>query len=227
MAPPVAGTLGTSLLASPVVAGGLSMLGGLFSAGRDRKAAKRQQAIAIYEAQKARDFEERMSNTAHQRAVRDLRAAGLNPVLAANQGASTPGGAVARAIEPESMRGALAGATASAVQAERLRKEFALAESTLALQHTQEQKTFQESVHQGLLNDLFKQTMPFAAQKAQYEAGTAAEHFMQARELTKGFRNIGAIEEAGGPMGRFIRELLGLTGGSSGVRLPFKLGGKR
>lgn len=60
-----------------------SVVGGLFNKG---------------EAQNNRDWQEEMSNTSIQRRMEDLRAAGLNPLLAVNSassGASTPAGAQA------------------------------------------------------------------------------------------------------------------------------------
>lgn len=53
--------------------------------------------MASKESQKNRDFQEHMSNTAHQREMADLKSAGLNPILTATggNGASTPTGSMA------------------------------------------------------------------------------------------------------------------------------------
>nr|DAQ35350.1 MAG TPA: minor capsid protein [Microviridae sp.] len=79
----------------------------------------RQNQIAMdynsAEAQKNRDWQEMMSNTAYQRAMADMKAAGLNPILAANiGGASSPAGAVG-SISGASM--GLQGASAASISA--------------------------------------------------------------------------------------------------------------
>lgn len=71
------------------VAGGLA--GGIISG-----------AFNAYQASENRDFQKRMSDTAHRREIDDLRAAGLNPILSSKYGgSSTPPGSAASVAMPD------------------------------------------------------------------------------------------------------------------------------
>lgn len=86
--------------------------GGLVSFGGDNYMMEDQQAFNAKQAQYNRDFQERMANTAYQRAAKDLDKAGLNRILALGSPAATPGGSMAQSgILPAGSSAVQAGAS--------------------------------------------------------------------------------------------------------------------
>jgi hypothetical protein len=72
-----------------------ALLGGLATGYLGYRGAKKQNIASAQQAQQQMDFQERMSNTAVQRRMADLQAAGINPILAGSKEASSPAGAMA------------------------------------------------------------------------------------------------------------------------------------
>jgi hypothetical protein len=85
-----------------VIGAGASLLGGIMGNRSREESAAAANAASAQSAAQQMQFQREMSNTSYQRAVADLKAAGINPMLAAMKGgATTPGGSSFTAQMPQ------------------------------------------------------------------------------------------------------------------------------
>ena len=116
-----------------------STFGSAFEAGLGFLGGERTNSANQAMSREQMDFQKRMSNTSYQRAVNDLNAAGLNPMLAYGQGgATTPAGSSA----------VMQNSTAAGIDASNKRMERLMAEANIDL--TREKVKTEQAQQQAL-----------------------------------------------------------------------------
>lgn len=185
-------------MAFPVAAalmGGANLLGGYMT----------NQANSA-EASANRNWQAMMSNTAHQREVQDLRAAGLNPILSAlGNGASTPSGGMA------TMQNPVEGAISSAQQARQLNSQLELNQKEGEVKDATKKATIANTIATETNNRLTHSTMPFLIQKAKAEAESAQteadwkERNMWINAITSGVSSAAQVVGAGALLKNSLR----------------------
>lgn len=167
---------GTLLPLAPAIAG---FLGQREANQTNVDIANRTSAFNAEEAERNRNWQRQMSNTAHTREIRDLQAAGLNPLLSATGGASTPGGSAASGVAA-TVKNTMEGAMSSAMEMKQLMlaAERQKAEIGLMKAQTSKAATEAEVVRKGIpeaemKNDIYDVMKPYL-QKLKQSAETGA-----------------------------------------------------
>lgn len=154
---------------NPLVGFGADALGGLWSAKQTKDSAS-----------KAMRYQTRMSNTSYQRGMADMKAAGLNPILAYKQGgASVPQG------QAPSIGNPISHGVSSAISQQRVRAEVDNLQATNKQIRTNTQKSFEEALRLRLENKAYEQLSP--QQRLLYMSANPAAAGVSA---ARGLRNL-------------------------------------
>ena len=109
------------------------MLGQIISAGIGFLGNERSNAATAASANNQMAFQERLSNTAVQRRMADMKKAGINPILAGKYDATTPAGAMYTATNSGAAAANSAQALTSAINTEQQTKNLQVQEDILEI----------------------------------------------------------------------------------------------
>lgn len=168
-----AGAMAGAQIGGELIGGGLTVL--------SQHSANRQN---IKLAREQRDWDERMSNTAYQRAVADMQAAGINPMLAISQGGASTPSTSAATVQPADALGRSVSSAASkaanvlAIQQAQANIDLTRASTTEKLAQATSAQGQAKWAEQNAMFESMKKSEEWINLKRQYDLTTA-----QAKQL--------------------------------------------
>lgn len=188
--------MGWGDVAAGVATGGLSYFGQREANRTNTQIARDATEASDRMAREQMAFQERMSNTAHQREVEDLRKAGINPILSRNAGASSPAGAAGTAATAH-VENALGAGITGAKEGLQTKKGLEIQNEQLGLMDAQKKaaqattaKTNMDTYKTGVETELIKKTAPGVIATSDMDAAQAG-HYLGNRDYYNSVKMIG------------------------------------
>lgn len=212
---------------SSIVGAGIGAYGQHEANKTNKELAREQMTFQANQSASAQAFSERMANTAMQRRVADLTAAGLNPALAYENAAAAPTGVMAggsQARVENTFRDA-PNVAATAMQLKQMAQAIEQGKSQIDLLDAQRKKTIQEASESSTRQKLLDQDYAFKADQQPHNVRRQIlENWIMDAQLP-GLQNQAEIDKMLGQWGpgarmsmQALESILGVIGAARGLR---------
>lgn len=159
-----------------VLGGVLGMIGQGSANAANASMAREAANFNLYSMMENQRFQERMSSTAYQRAMNDMRYAGLNPILAYSQGGATTPGGMGASMQAATMENTMEALGEGVSSAGQKAKDWATADLA-----KEQSKNTASQTELNKANEVLAKTLDT---KAQADAAVSAQQLHKVKEET-------------------------------------------